>query len=188
MHGQRGPPNELLPLPSDSGGGGSNTCNEGQMHYRMPQYSSISRGPRDSVYNSGFGRQQTATNRSSERIDEIVQREIKDAARAVANRSDAINVGKMKISLPEYIGGKSIDTFLKFLWEFLVYLINYNLMKPEVDAHRVSLLGSAVKDRALRWYQHTIHLNADGDWTFETAMIELKRYFIKDVSSWDAAV
>jgi hypothetical protein len=52
----------------------------------------------------------------------------------------------MKISLPEYIGGESIDTFLKFLREFLVYLINYNLMKPEADSHRVSLLGSAVKE------------------------------------------
>jgi hypothetical protein len=61
-------------------------------------------------------------------------------------------------------------------------------MKPEADSHRVSLLGSAVKDRALRWYQHTIHLNADRDWTFETAMIKLKRYFVKDVSSRDAAV
>jgi hypothetical protein len=76
--------------------------------------------------------------------------------------------------LPEYIGGESIDAFLKFLRELLVYLINYNLMKPEADAHRVSLLGSTLKDGALRWYQHTIHLNADGDWTFELAMIELK--------------
>jgi hypothetical protein len=114
--GQRGLPNEPSPLPSDSGGGGSNAHDEGQTHYCMPRYSSISRGLRDSIYNSGFGRQQTATDRSSERTDEIVRREINDAARAVANRSDAINVGKMmKISLPEYIGGESIDTFLKFL-------------------------------------------------------------------------
>jgi hypothetical protein len=92
----------------------------------------------------------------------------------------------MKIALPEYIGGESIDTFLKFLRELLVYLINYNLMKPEADAHQVSLLGLTLKDRALRWYQHTIHLNADGDWTFELVMIELKQYFVKDVSSRDA--
>ena len=57
------------------------------------------------------------------------------------------------------------------------------MMKPEVDTHRVSLLGSALKDRALRWYQHTIHLNADGEWSFELAMIELKQYFVKDVLS-----
>jgi hypothetical protein len=81
-----------------------------------------------------------ATNWSSKRTDEIVQREINNATHAVANRSDAINVGKMmKISLPKYIRGESIDTFLKFLQKFLVYLINYNLMKPEVNAHRVSL-------------------------------------------------
>jgi hypothetical protein len=59
-------------------------------------------------------------------------------------------------------------------------------MKPEADAHRVSLLGSAVKDRALQWYQ--IHLNADRDWTFETAMIKLKRYFIKDVSRHSSSI
>ena len=90
-------------------------------------------------------------------------------------RSDAINIGKMmKILLPEYAGSKSIDTFLRFLREFLVYLVNYNLMGPNADLHQVSLLGASLKDRALKWYQHTIHLNADGLWTFELAMTELK--------------
>ncbi|KAF8697705.1 hypothetical protein AX14_001294 [Amanita brunnescens Koide BX004] len=138
---------------------------------------------------SSFGRSATATDRSSERTDKIVRREIQDALRAVEGRSDTINVGKMmKISLPEYHGGESIEAYLKFLREFLVYLINYNLMKHEADAHRVSLLSSALKEKALRWYQHTIHLNADGLWTFELAMIELKRYFVKDVSSHNAAI
>ena len=129
-----------------------------------------------------------AIDHSSERMDEIVKQEIQDAVRAVVNQSNAINVMKMmKITLPKYSSSESIDAFLKFLQELLVYLINYNLMKPEADAHRVSLLGSALKDRALRWYQHTVHLNTDSLWTFETAMIELKRYFVKDVSSCDAA-
>lgn len=145
-------------------------------------------GPRVSCYNGSIGHSLTATDRSSERTDEIIQKEINDAICAVENRSEAINVGKMmKVSSPEYIGGELIDAFLRFLWEFLVYLINYNLMKPEADAHRVSLLGSVLKDRALRWYQHTIHLNADRDWTFELAMIELKRYFVKDVLLRDTA-
>lgn len=87
----------------------------------------------------------------------------------------------MKIPLPEYTGSESIDAFLKFLREFLVYLVNYNLMGPNADLHRVSLLGASLKDRVLRWYQHTIHLNTDGLWTFELAMMELKQYFIKDV-------
>ena len=44
--------------------------------------------------------------RSSERTDKIIQKEINDAIHAVKNRSEAINVGKMmKISLPEYIRG-----------------------------------------------------------------------------------
>ncbi|KAF8693079.1 hypothetical protein AX14_002337 [Amanita brunnescens Koide BX004] len=187
--GRTGQPNNPSPPPSESGGEDSNPHGESPPLRREPRHSSISRaGPRVSFYNSSIGRSTTATDRSSERTDEIIRKEINDAIRAVENRSEAINVGKMmKISLPEYIGGESIDAFLRFLREFLVYLINYNLMKPEADAHRVSLLGSALKDRALRWYQHTIHLNADGDWTFELAMIELKRYFVKDVSSRDAA-
>jgi hypothetical protein len=93
----------------------------------------------------------------------------------------------MKIPLPEYTGGESIDAFLRFLREFLVYLINYNLMGHNADIHRVSLLGASLKDKALRWYQHTIHLNADKLWTFQLAMMELKRHFVKDVSSRDAA-
>ncbi|KAF8703041.1 hypothetical protein AX14_014253 [Amanita brunnescens Koide BX004] len=186
--GQRGPVNGPSPPPSDSGGGGSSARDQGSPLHRGPRHSSISRAPRTSAYTGSVGRTLTATDRSSERTDEIVRREINDACRTIENRSDAINIGKtVKIPLPEYIGGESIDAFLKFLREFLVYLINFNLMKPEMDAHRVSLLGSALKDRALRWYQHTIHLNADGEWTFELAMIELKRYFVKDVSSRDAA-
>jgi hypothetical protein len=139
-------------------------------------FSSVSgAGPRASFYNGSIGRSLMTADRSSERTDKIIRKEINDAICAVENRSEMINVGKMmKITLPEYIGGESIDAFLKFLRELLVYLINYNLMKPEADAHRVSLLGSTLKDGVLRWYQHMIHLNADGDCTFELAMIELK--------------
>jgi len=61
-------------------------------------------------------------------------------------------------------------------------------MKPDSDAHWVGILGVTLKDRALRWYQHTINLNADGRWNFQSAMIELKWHFIKDVSARDAAV
>jgi hypothetical protein len=111
-------------------------------------FSSISgAGPRASFYNGSIGRSLTTTDRSSERTDKIIRKEINDAIHAVENRSEAINVGKMmKIPLPEYIGGKLIDAFLKFLRELLVYLINYNLMKPEADAHQVSLLRSTLKD------------------------------------------
>ena len=130
----------------------------------------------------------TNTNRSSERTDKIVRGEIRDAYRASRFRSDKINIGKMmKIPLPEYSGGESIDSFIKFLREILLYLVNYNVMGPDDDASRVGILGSTLKDRALKWYQHTIHLNADGSWTFEMAMIELKRYFVKEASSRDAA-
>jgi hypothetical protein len=174
--GQRGHPNNPSPPPSEPGDGGPNTRNEMPSRHREARFSSIlGAGPRANFYNGSIGRSLTTADRSSERTDKIIRKEINDAIHTIENRSETINVGKMmKIPLPEYIGGESIDAFLKFPRELLVYLINYNLMKPEADAHRVSLLGSTLKDRALRWYQHTIHLNADGDWTFELAMIELK--------------
>jgi len=121
---------------------------------------------------------------SSERTDDMVRIEINNALQAAELRSDVVNVGKlMKIPLPEYLGGESMDTYMKFLRELLLYLLNYNLMKLDSDAHRVGILGVTLKDRALRWYQHTINLNADGRWNFQSAMIELKRHFIKDVSA-----
>lgn len=127
------------------------------------------------------------TDRTSD-CTEIVCQEIWDTYRATEGHSGAINVGKMvKIPVPEYTGGESIDAFLKFLREFLVYLINYNLMGPNAELHHVSLLGASLKEKALKWYQHTIHLNTSGLWTFELAMMELKQYFVKDVLSRDTA-
>ena len=93
----------------------------------------------------------------------------------------------MKISLPKYYGGEAIGTYLKFLQEILLYFINYNMMTPDADTHRVSVLGSALEERALKWYQQMIHMNADGRWSFEGAMIELKRHFVKDASARDVA-
>ncbi|KAF8648899.1 hypothetical protein AX14_008773 [Amanita brunnescens Koide BX004] len=169
--------------PSDDGSSSHN----GSPTYRPgPRFSSSSRAPRQSIADPD--RAAAAIDRASDRTDEIVCQEIQDGRRVAEGRSDAINVGKMmKILLPKYVGSESIGAFLRFLRDFLVYLVNYNLMGPNADLHRVSLLGASLKDRALKWYQHTIHLNADGSWTFELAMMELKRYFIKDVSSRDAA-
>jgi hypothetical protein len=59
-------------------------------------FSSVSgAGPRASFYNGSIGRSLTTTDRSSERTDKIIRKEINDAIRAVENRSEAINVGKM---------------------------------------------------------------------------------------------
>jgi hypothetical protein len=44
-----------------------------------------------------------------------------------------------------------------------------------------------LKGKAQRWYQHTVDNNADGSWTFKEALVVLKRYFVKDASSQDAA-
>ena len=42
-------------------------------------------------------------------------------------------------------------------------------------------------DKALRWFQQTINYGVDSQWTFEDAMVGLKRHFVKDVSSHDVA-
>jgi hypothetical protein len=168
-----------MPGPPDLGDGGSGSP-DGSAHDVDPQGH---RRPRDSFVARAMRRSLTgdanstaaAMDRSSDRTDEIVCQEIQDAYRVAEGHSEAINVGKMvKIPVPEYTGGESIDTFLKFLREFLVYLINYNLMGPSAELHRVSLLGASLKERALKWYQPTIHLNAEGLWTFKLAMMELK--------------
>ncbi len=176
--------------PSSAGGGSPND--------RVPRdsrYSGYMPGIRPSMSASNLGRNPitvgplTIIDRSSERTDDMVRNEINNALQAAELRSDVVNVGKlMKIPLPEYSGGESMDAYMKFLRELLLYLLNYNLMKPDSDAHRVGILGVTLKDRALRWYQHTINLNADGKWNFQSAMIELKRHFVKDVSARDAAV
>jgi hypothetical protein len=135
--GQQGHPNNPSPPPSEPRDGGPNTHNKMPSWRREAHFSSVSgAGPRASFYNGSIGRSLTTADRSSERTDKIIWKEINDAIHAIENRSETIDVGKMmKIPLPEYIGGESIDAFLKFLQELLVYLINYNLMKPEADAH-----------------------------------------------------
>lgn len=103
---QGGLPNDPSPPPSDSGGGDSNAHDNSLLPHREPHHSSISRVPRASFYNGSVGRSLVTADRSSERTDKIIQKEINDAIHAVKNRSEAINIGKMmKISLPEYIRG-----------------------------------------------------------------------------------
>jgi hypothetical protein len=180
-----------MPGPPDLGDGGSGSPDSSAHDvdprgHKRPRDSFVVRATRRSLTGDANSTA-AATDRSSDHTDEIVHQEIQDTYRAAEGRSEAINVGKMvKIPVPEYTGGESIDAFLKFLREFLVYLINYNLMGPSAELHRVSLLRASLKERALKWYQHTIHLNAEGLWTFELAMMELKQYFVRDVLSRDA--
>ena len=60
-------------------------------------------------------------------------------------------------------------------------------MKPEADQYCLRVLGCILKGKALKWYQHTINYRVGEQWTFEEAMVGLKRYFVKDASSQDAA-
>jgi hypothetical protein len=129
----------MLGLP-DLGDGGSGSP-DGSTHdvdlrgHRRPQDSFVARATRRSLAGDADGTA-VATDRSSDCTDEIVCQEIQDAYRVAEGCSEAINVGKMvKIPVPKYTGGESIDAFLKFLREFLVYLINYNLMGPSAELH-----------------------------------------------------
>ncbi len=79
-------------------------------------------GIRPSMSASNLGRNPitvgplTIIDRSSERTDDMVRIEINNALQAAELRSDVVNVGKlMKIPLPEYLGGESMDTYMKFL-------------------------------------------------------------------------
>jgi hypothetical protein len=71
--------------------------------------------------------------------------------------------------------------------ELTNYFLIYNLMKEDLDRLRVAILGTLLKGKAQKWYQHAINNNADGSWTFEEALVALKQYFVKDASSQDAA-
>ena len=59
-------------------------------------------------------------------------------------------------------------------------------MREDVNRLRVAVLGTLLKGKAQKWYQHAVDNNADGAWTFEEALVALKQYFIKDASFWDA--
>jgi hypothetical protein len=71
--------------------------------------------------------------------------------------------------------------------ELTNYFLIYDLMKEDLDHLRVAVLGTLLKGKAQKWYQHAINNNANGSWTFKEALVALKRYFVKDASSQDAA-
>ena len=154
------------------------------------------RGLRPSFSISNLGRGSLTANplthsdRTSEKTDEMVHKEIRDSELAYDPSDESINLGKLgvKLSPPEYEGGETIDEFLKFMRELLNFLSIYSLLKPEADLFRVKFLGQILKGKALKWYQHMINSNADRSWKFEETMVALKWYFIRDASSRDATM
>ena len=128
---------------------------------------------------------QPFTDRTLERTDDLMRNEIKNTEAAQFNQPADLNISKLglKLKLPEYNGGDTIDELLHFVKELTNYLLIYNIMRPDMDHFRVLLLGQMLKGKAQKWYQHMIDNNMDGAWMFEETIIALKQYFVKDASS-----
>ena len=61
-------------------------------------------------------------------------------------------------------------------------------MRPELAGIQTDLFGQMLKGKALMWYNHMIGNNTNQETSLAEALVALKRYFIKDASSRDAAV
>jgi hypothetical protein len=114
---------------------------------------------------------------------------VDDATKACIGRNNEINLHKLgiKLTLPEYSGSDSLEAFLRFAKEATKSLSLANLLKPEAVGLQTDFLGQMMKGKALTWYNHTIGNNTNQEISLSEALIALKRYFVKDASSRDAA-
>ena len=119
---------------------------------------------------------QPFTDRMLERTNDLMHNEIKNAEAAQFDWTVDLNISKLglKLMVPKYNGGDTIDELLHFMKELTNYFLIYNLMKLDMDHFRVSLLGQMLKGKAQKWYQHAIDNNADGAWMFEETIVALK--------------
>ena len=114
---------------------------------------------------------------------------VDDAMQACITRMDEINLHKLglKLLLPEYNGGDTLETFLRFIKEATKSLSLTKILRLEFAGIQTDLLGQMLKGKALTWYNHTIGNNTNQETSLTEALVALKRYFVKDVSSRDAA-
>jgi hypothetical protein len=63
----------------------------------------------------------------------------------------------------------------------------YKLLRPGLEGIQTDLLGQMLKGKAQTWYHHTIGNNTNQEISLSDALVAMKRYFVKDVSSRDAA-
>jgi len=115
---------------------------------------------------------------------------VDDAMQACVTRMDEINLHKLglKLLLPEYNGGDTLETFLHFIKEATKSLSLAKILRPELAGIQTDLLGQMLKGKALTWYNHMIGNNTNQETSLAEALVALKRYFVKDASSRDAAV
>ncbi|KAF8645318.1 hypothetical protein AX14_009255 [Amanita brunnescens Koide BX004] len=150
--------------------------------------------PRPSFSASNFGGEarvsvsEDSVNRATEKTDNLVQQIIQDA---ILNSVLAGELSSMKVPFkllpPVFKGTDSIEEFLSFTKGLVNYLAIHGYMKPEMDSIRVHLLGHILTDKALRWFQQAINYGVDDQWSFEDTIFSLKRHFVKDASTQDAA-
>jgi hypothetical protein len=133
---------------------------------------------------------QPFTDQMLERTDELIHNKVRNTEAAQFERPTDVNVSKLglKLTPPEYSGEDTIDELLRFVKVLANYFLIYDLMRQDRDRLRVIVLGTFLKGKAQKWYQYAINNNTDGTWTFEEALVVLKRYFVKDASSRDAAL
>ena len=114
---------------------------------------------------------QPFADRTLERMDELVRNEVQNAKATQFDRPGDINISKIGLKLlpPEYSSGDTIDELLHFMKEVTNYFLIYNLMREDLDHLRVAVLGTLLKGKAQKWYQHAVDNNMDGVWTFEEA-------------------
>ena len=119
-------------------------------------------------------------------IREIVQ----DAIAANIKRGESsINLSKVgiKLPLPEYGGGDTLEGFITFTKSVTKFLGLYSLLRPDHKSYHTDLLGQMLKGKAQTWFNHAIGSNMDQEISLEEALVALKRYFVKDASSRDSA-
>jgi len=131
--------------------------------------------------------QEDTANWATEKTDNLVRQVIQDAVSNSILTGDLSMKVPFKLSPPVFKGTDSIEEFLSFTKGLVNYLAIHGYMKPKTDSIRVHLLGHILMDKALRWFQQAINYSIDDQWSFEDAMVGLKRHFVKDTSSRDAA-
>src|SRR6266576_3007614 len=191
-------PAEVEPLRAVAVSDAGSSDNSSASASHQPKWVGAARRFRPSFSISNVGKLPSSTvgpeyaaERSSEKTDSLVRQEIQSAMAGHCDAAGGSSLnGKIpfKIPLPEYKGGDGIDEFISFTKELVNYFALHGYMKPEADQLQLRTLRCILKGKALKWYQHTINYGIREQWSFEEAMIGLKRYFIKDASSRDAAL
>jgi len=113
---------------------------------------------------------------------------VEDATKACFTRKDDINLHKLgiKLMLPKYNGSDTLEMFLHFIKEATKSLSLAKILREDMGL-QTNLLGQMLKGKAQTWYNHMIGNNTNQEISLSEAMIAMKRYFVKDALSRDAA-